>query len=86
MEEDIRNKIRSYLGRSLKNKEFGNDDDLFKMGLLHSLFAIQLIVFIEKHFNIELDGEDVSFEKIRTVNDLVRLVSSKHCVSSMTAS
>ena len=75
--DDVRIKIRTYLARSLRNKDFDDNDDLFKMGLVHSLFAIQLVVFIEKNFGIELENEDLNFDKIRSVNDLIQLVEKK---------
>ncbi|MNW22185.1 acyl carrier protein [compost metagenome] len=41
---------------------------------MHSLFMIQLIMFIEKTFHLELEEEDLDMDNIKTVRDLVVLI------------
>jgi len=75
--DDIKLKIREFLSRSLRNCSVGDDDDFFELGLVNSLFAIQIVIFIEKNFGIELEDEDLNLDKIRTINSLVQLVDEK---------
>lgn len=75
--ENIKMQIRNFLLRSLKEKNIQDTDDLFKMGLVHSLFSIQLIMFIEKTFNVELNDEDLDLQKICTIQDIAQLVTQK---------
>lgn len=75
--ENIKIQIRNFLLRSLREKKIEDTDDLFKIGLVHSLFSIQLIIFIEKTFDIELNDEDLDLKKIRTINDIDQLVKEK---------
>jgi acyl carrier protein len=78
MEGHISMKIKDYLSRSLRNYEIKQDDNIFELGIVHSLFAIQLILFIEKSFGIELEDEDLDFDRIKTVNDIVQLIEDKN--------
>lgn len=75
--DNIKAEIRSFLARSLKDKQIEDNDDIFKLGLVHSLFAVQLIIFIEKKFGVELDGDDLDMNHIKTINEIVKLVNQK---------
>lgn len=73
--EDMKKKILQYISRSAVDLEITPDTDLFKLGIVHSLFAMQLILFIEKEFDIELDDDDLDFEKIKSINDICNLIT-----------
>jgi len=51
------------------------DDDLFRTGRVNSLFAIQLMGFLESTFAIELDVDDLDlkhFASIAAITEFVR--------------
>jgi len=50
------------------------DTDLFASGGLSSLFAMQLVVHLEKTFDLSIRGSDLRLENFRTVNAMVGLV------------
>lgn len=75
--DTIKSKIKIFLSRALRERELKDDDDLFQLGLMHSLFAIQLILFIEKECGIELEDTDLDLEKIKTISQIVQLVKQK---------
>lgn len=75
--DKIREKIKSYLSRSTSKTDLKADEDIFALGLVHSLFGMQLILFIEKEFNIEIDEDELDFENIRTLDDISKLVKRK---------
>lgn len=74
---DIKSKIRTYLSRPLRDYELKDDDNIFELGLVSSLFAIQLILFIEKEFDLELEDEELDLEQISTLRDITDLVEQK---------
>lgn len=74
---ETRIKIRTYLLRLCRNHELNDDDDLFELGIVHSLFTVQLILFIEKEFGLEIEDEELDLDKLRTVNSIVDLVEKK---------
>lgn len=75
--ENIKEKVRQYLIRLVGNYDLKDDEDIFEIGLVHSLFSIQLLLFIEKEFGIEIDDEELNFDNLRTVNSIVSLVQSR---------
>ncbi|MDQ7825989.1 MAG: phosphopantetheine-binding protein [Candidatus Eremiobacteraeota bacterium] len=72
--EKIRKDIRSYLSRLIRVSEIADDDDLFSTGLISSLFAMQLVLFVEKTYRIRIENEDLArrnFSSIRAVAELI---------------
>ncbi len=69
--------MRDFLGRSLGNSKLLDDDDIFKVGGATSLFAMELVLFIEKQFGIALEDDDLERANFATVDALTALVDRK---------
>ena len=69
--------LREFLAGSFKINDIKDDDDIFETGIVHSLFFIQLLVFIEKKFKIELDAGEFNPDKLKTINVIAGLVIQK---------
>ena len=41
----IRETVRDFISSSINLAKFGDDDDLFELGIVNSLFAVQLMTF-----------------------------------------
>ena len=54
-----------------------DDDNLFESGIVNSLFAIQLMTFIEKTFAFEVDAEDLDIENFKSLNATAAFVATK---------
>ncbi|CAM3015345.1 acyl carrier protein [Saccharomonospora xinjiangensis] len=50
------------------------DTDLFDSGAVSSLFATELVVFLEETFDIEIVGRDLRLDNFRTVRVMTGLV------------
>ncbi|BCL49006.1 MULTISPECIES: colibactin biosynthesis aminomalonyl-acyl carrier protein ClbE [Citrobacter] len=72
--QDMKAAIREFLSRSLRGHTLNDDDDIFSLGLVHSLFTVQIILFIEKYFQVELEVSELKTEQIATVNKIVELI------------
>ncbi|MFJ8582339.1 phosphopantetheine-binding protein [Micromonospora sp. NPDC093277] len=70
---DTKTRIRTFLGTRCPG-DLRDDDDIFETGLVNSLFAMQLVLFVEQEFAIELDNEDLERDNFRTVNAIAELV------------
>ena len=62
---------------AISTKPLGPLDDLFKSGILDSLTIVQLIVSIEKKFQIKISSKDINFESFSTINNIEELVQKK---------
>ncbi|MFI6743569.1 acyl carrier protein [Nonomuraea sp. NPDC050451] len=62
---DIALKVSEFLARHVGPT--GHDTDLFETGLANSLFALQLVMFVESEFAIVVEDEELDFANFRSV-------------------
>lgn len=74
---DAKEKIKKFLSRFFRNHEISDDEDIFELGFINSLFAMQLVIFIEKEFGIVIGNEDLELDNFRTINSIVNLINSR---------
>lgn len=75
--ENTREQIRGFLARSLGHAALADEDDIFTVGGATSLFAMELVMFVEGTFGIQLDDGDLIRQNFDSINSLVRLVAAK---------
>ena len=73
----IREKVMEYIVRVSKDRGIDPEQDLFTMRFSNSLFYMQLILFIEKEFDISVDNNDIGGESFRTINGICQYVTLK---------
>jgi methoxymalonate biosynthesis acyl carrier protein len=70
--------IRDFLQKRIGTEIlFTDEDDIFKLGLVNSLFALELVVFLENTFNITVENEDLNLNNFSTLNNLERFIQKK---------
>ncbi len=69
--------IREFIRGRFPTADLEDDQDIFARGYVHSLFAMELVLFIEKHFGIEIANEDLDMANFRTIDAMAALV--KRC-------
>lgn len=74
---DVNARIRRFLQPHLGEKTVADTDDIFALGLVNSLFAMQLAVFVEREFDFRLGPDDMDFDNFRTIGGLSNFVESK---------
>jgi acyl carrier protein len=75
--EDRKAKIKQFLCKSFRNHELKDDDDIFALGFVNSLLALQLVGFLEKEFDITIEDEDLDFENFSTIDNMDCLLERK---------
>jgi methoxymalonate biosynthesis acyl carrier protein len=74
---DERTKIRAFLGKYFQNLELQDDQDFFALGFVNSLFAMQLVLFVEKELGVPVSNEDLDIDNFRSINAIMRLVQQR---------
>lgn len=76
-------KVKHFLSRFFRNDDLKDDDDIFALGFVNSLLAMQLVSFVEKEFAISIEDEDLDLDNFRTIASIGRLVAKKkHAVAA----
>jgi acyl carrier protein len=73
---DVRTRIRRYFDKAITDK-FHDDDDIFVLGVVDSLFALQLVTFVESEFSITVEREELDIDNFCSVDTLTRFVHGK---------
>ena len=82
--EETKVRIRAFLSRYLRSREFSDDEDIFALGFVNSLFAMQLVMFVEREFNFKVESEDLELDNFRSVEAISGLVGRKTAAWSET--
>jgi methoxymalonate biosynthesis acyl carrier protein len=73
----IREEIRTFLKEQIDNYNLEDHQDLFALGLVNSMFALQLVLMVEQKFGITIDGDDLNLDYFRSVDAITNLVTRK---------
>ena len=77
MANDIKPRIRAFLARFFRDHVLVDDEDIFATGYVNSMFAMQLVQFVEGEFGILVEAEDLELDNFRTVNAIAALIERK---------
>jgi methoxymalonate biosynthesis acyl carrier protein len=75
--QSTKSTIRNFILGSVNIQNLDDDDNLFESGIVNSLFAVQLMTYLEKTFRIEVTMEDLSLENFESINSTSSFVLSK---------
>lgn len=78
-----KDKIKNFLSKFFRNYELRDEDDIFALGFVNSLLALQLVNFLQKEFSITIEDEDLDFENFRTLNNMDALLQRKLAPAEM---
>jgi acyl carrier protein len=70
-------KVNEFVSQYLNTTEVDPDVDLFATSMVNSLFAMQLVLFVEKEFGLAVDNEDLDYENFKSVNAISGFVGKK---------
>jgi methoxymalonate biosynthesis acyl carrier protein len=60
--------------RERTKRAWAADEDLFASGVVSSLFAMELVVFVEKTFGVSVTGADLTLANFRTVDAMTAML------------
>ncbi|MEU6925575.1 MULTISPECIES: phosphopantetheine-binding protein [unclassified Streptomyces] len=69
--------IRDFLDGHVHGVVVEDDEDLFASGLVNSLFAVQLVMWVERTYGLRASGEDLDFANFRSIDAIAGFVARK---------
>ena len=76
-QQEIKERIYQFLTKLKKADGLEYDTELFKSKYITSLFALQIVQFIEKEFHIKLGRKDITEANFHTINAMAELVHQR---------
>jgi methoxymalonate biosynthesis acyl carrier protein len=74
----IKETVKRFILNSIDITDLDDDDNLFESGIVNSLFAVQLMTFIEKTFSIEVEMKDLDIDNFKSLNATAAFVLKKN--------
>ena len=68
--------IRKFFAEKRKKEVPDDDTDLFENGFVDSLFAIEIVVFLEKEFKIKIKNKEITKDNFRNINNIANVVAN----------
>lgn len=69
--------IKNFFSRFFDTSSLADSDDIFAAGYVNSLFAMQLIAWIEKEFKIAIEDEDLQLKNFNSIDAISGFVNQK---------
>jgi len=74
---EVAGRIGEFLSRFFRNHDLRDDEDIFELGFVNSLLAMQLVLFVEKEFSVRVDSDDLDLDNFRSIRAISNLVARK---------
>lgn len=74
MDTTIEHTVRTFLAGHFGSHELRQDEDIFAAGYVTSMFAMQLVLFIEQQYGLRIGPEDLILDNFRTIDAIADLI------------
>jgi methoxymalonate biosynthesis acyl carrier protein len=74
---NVKETVRNFINNSINIDGLGDDENLFESGIVNSLFAVQLMTFVERNFRIEIGMEDLDVENFKSISATAMFIERK---------
>lgn len=75
--EEIKTKVEKFMNKYIKGTEINDDTDIFELGVVNSLFAMQLVLFVEDEFSISVDNDILGTDRFNSINSICSYIQSQ---------
>ena len=81
-QSEARAKVRAFLEKFIRDQDFQDADNIFALGLVNSLMAMQLVLFLEKDFALKFTNQELNLKNFRSVDAMVELLTQRGIVAA----
>lgn len=76
-EAGLGTRLASFIRQSLNKPELADGDNIYEVGGASSMFAMELVLYIEQQLGIELADSDLERENFDSIETMTALVERK---------
>lgn len=74
-------KARQFICQRISATELDPELDIFDSGYVNSLFAMELVLFVEKEFGVAIENNDLDLDNFKSLNAISQFVDKKLAVA-----
>jgi methoxymalonate biosynthesis acyl carrier protein len=74
---ETKSQIREFVSRFFRGHDLQDGEDIFATGFVNSMFAMQLVNFVEQTFGIAVESDDLEIDNFRSIDAIAALVERK---------
>jgi methoxymalonate biosynthesis acyl carrier protein len=74
---DNKQQIREFVLKFFRGHDLQDSEDIFASGFVNSMFAMQLVQFVESTFGVAIESDDLEIDNFRTIDAIAALVERK---------
>jgi methoxymalonate biosynthesis acyl carrier protein len=75
---EVKEKVREFIQKNIidadSEPQFSDDDNLFQLGFVNSLFAKKLVIYVEEDFGVVVSNEDFDISNFNSVKNIVNFI------------
>jgi methoxymalonate biosynthesis acyl carrier protein len=79
---DVQTRVKTFLSRFFRQHDLQPDEDIFALGFVNSLLAMQMVNFVEKEFGVTIEDQDLDLDNFRTLEAIDALVERKRTAAA----
>ncbi|WCT58022.1 acyl carrier protein [Paenibacillus kyungheensis] len=79
--EEQKAQIKQYVSRFFRKHELQDDENMFELGIVNSLFAMQLVTYVESMIGITLEPHELDMNNFHSINAIMKLIESKNTLT-----
>ena len=74
MSNNVTSQILAFISGRYPQVEISSTDNIFQIGFVNSLFAMELVMFIEKTFGVTVPNDELRIENFSSAQSMTELV------------
>ncbi|WP_086824671.1 acyl carrier protein [Allokutzneria sp. NRRL B-24872] len=82
MSDNTRAELRQFIVGKFPKIELTDEQDIFALGFVNSLFAMELVMFIEKAFSVRIPNDELKLDNFRSVDAMTELIARQQSVTA----
>lgn len=75
--KDVKKEVKTFLGRFFQDLDLTDEQNFFELGFVNSLFAMQLVMFVESAFDLRIEDDELDIAHFRSLNAIAEFVERK---------
>jgi acyl carrier protein len=77
--DEVKARLKEFIACEFleKGAALGDDQPLFGSGVISSIGVIELLVFIQKDFNVQISAAEINVGNFDTVEKMMRLIQER---------